>query len=61
MIRDNIPCPCGSGKPSWWAVDARGIELARVCTACLKEKMAQYRPDVLTEPDYWTDEPVEAE
>jgi hypothetical protein len=55
------PCSCGSGKPSWWAKDARGIELARVCEDCEKEKLSKYRPDVLTNPNYWADEPIEDE
>lgn len=55
------PCPCGSGKPSWWAKDARGIELARICVDCQERKMARYRPEVLTNPSYHADEPIEAE
>jgi hypothetical protein len=53
------PCPCGSGKQSWWENDARGIPLCRVCDKCRKEKLSRFRPDVLTDPRYWTDEPVE--
>jgi hypothetical protein len=55
------PCPCGSHQPSWWEKDARGIELARVCEVCKDEKMARYRPDVLTDPNYWHDEPIDAD
>lgn len=55
---DNL-CPCGSGEHSWWEHDARGIPLCRVCDKCRKEKLGRYRPDVLTDPNYWTDEPVE--
>jgi hypothetical protein len=58
-IYDRKPCPCGSGKPSSWQHDARGIPLRRTCETCHDEKMAEYRPDVLTDPSYWTDEPVE--
>ena len=25
------PCPCGSGKDSYWQLDARGIPLRRTC------------------------------
>jgi hypothetical protein len=53
------PCPCGSGFPSQWEYDARGIPLCRVCVKCVEEKLAGFRPDVLTDPNYWTDEPVE--
>jgi len=55
------PCPCGSGKDSQWQVDARGIELCRTCPKCHKEKMARYRPDVLSDANYWADEPIEPE
>lgn len=53
------PCPCGSGEYSWWEYDARGIELARVCEKCVKEKLAGYRPEVLSNPNYWADEPID--
>lgn len=60
-MTDVRPCPCGSGLPSRWAHDARGIELCRTCEACHERKMAGYRPDVLTDPNYWADEPIEEE
>ena len=53
------PCPCGSGKPSWWEHDARGIPLARVCERCRRSKLAKFRPDVLSDPNYWADEAIE--
>lgn len=55
------PCPCGSGQESWWENDARGIPLARVCEKCRAEKLSRYRPDVLTDGQYWADEPIEEE
>lgn len=55
------PCPCGSGKPSWWEHDARGIPLARVCTDCRKAKLKGYRPEVLTDPSYEADETIDPE
>lgn len=55
------PCPCGSGEDSYWQYDARGIELCRTCPKCHKEKMARYRLDVLTDSNYWADEPIEAD
>lgn len=54
-------CPCGSGKDSWWENDARGIPLARVCTKCRKNKLARYRPEVLTNPNYLADEAIESD
>ena len=58
------PCPCGSGQPSRWQHDARGIELCRTCPECHALKMARYRPDVLENsgydaPDLGDDEPLE--
>ena len=44
---------------SWWEYDARGIPLCRVCDICRKAKLAKYRSDVLSDPDYWHDEPIE--
>jgi hypothetical protein len=29
------------------------------CEDCHDRKMAGYRPDVLTDPAYWTDEPID--
>lgn len=58
---DTRPCPCGSGLPSNWTYDARGIEMARVCARCEKEKLSQYRSDVLTDPNYWHDEDIDAD
>jgi len=53
------PCPCGSGEVREEQYDARGIFLCFTCTECEARKLAQYRPDVLTDPDYWHDEPIE--
>jgi hypothetical protein len=33
---------------SWWVYDAKGIPLCRVCNECEKEKLARYRPEILT-------------
>ena len=49
------------GDGSWWAKDARGIELCRVCEKCETNKLARYRPDVLTDSQYLADEPIEEE
>ena len=43
----------------WAEYDARGIFLCYVCDECVKEKLARYRPDVLSDPNYWHDEPIE--
>jgi hypothetical protein len=52
-------CSCGSGKPKSAQYDARGIFLTNTCEDCHDRKMAEFRPDVLTDPDYWTDEPID--
>jgi hypothetical protein len=54
-------CDCGSGLPSYWEYDARGIELCRACNKCRKRKLSHYRPDVLTDPNYWALEPTDEE
>lgn len=52
-------CPCGSGLDSRWEYDARGIPLCRACDRCRDVKLNGFRPDVLTDPSYWADEPIE--
>lgn len=54
-------CPCGSGELSWWECDARGIELCRACPACRAGKLKGYRPEVLSNPNYTCDEPIDGD
>lgn len=54
-------CPCGSGLHRRPRYDARGIFLCYTCEKCHDAKMARYRPDVLTDPNYWADEAIEAD
>jgi hypothetical protein len=47
---------------SWWARDAQGIELCRVCPECEEAKLSRYRPEILSgysQAD--VDEPIEPE
>jgi len=54
------PCGCGSKESSWWALDAQGIEIARVCSHCQERKLSGYRPEILTGYDQSdVDEPIE--
>jgi hypothetical protein len=53
------PCHCGSGLEREARYDARGIFLTYVCEKCEKEKLSHFRPDVLTDPNYWHDEPID--
>lgn len=53
------PCDCGSGEYREAEYDARGIFLCYACWKCRKQKLAKYRPDVLSDPDYWHDEPID--
>ncbi len=53
------PCPCGSGKDSYWQNDARGIPLCRTCDTCHDEKMKRYRPEVLNDSNYYADECID--
>lgn len=52
-------CPCGSGERAYTELDARGIFLCFACNKCREEKLSHFRADVLTDPDYWHDEPIE--
>lgn len=56
-----MTCTCGSGKESIWIYDARNIPLARVCHDCKEEKLSRFRPEVLNNPNYEADEPIEPE
>ncbi len=53
------PCTCGSNLPRRAAYDARGIFLTYVCDQCETDKMSRYRSDVLTDPNYEADEPID--
>lgn len=46
---------------SWWEYDARGIPLCRVCSKCRPEKLSRYRPEVLNNPNYVANEPIDEE
>jgi len=46
---------------SWEEYDARGIYLCRVCEKCEEAKLSMYRQDVLTNPNYEADEPIESD
>jgi hypothetical protein len=55
---------CLGGIPSdefsWWARDAQGIELCRVCDRCEREKLSRFNPWVLSGYDQSdVDEPIE--
>lgn len=53
------PCSCGSKLPRRENYDARGIFLTFTCDKCEAERLGMFRPDVLTDPNYWADEPIE--
>jgi hypothetical protein len=46
-------------QESWAEYDARGIFLCYVCDICKKERLSEFRPDVLTDPNYWSSEPID--
>lgn len=58
-LYDTKPCPCGSGLPSSWMTDARGIPLRRTCDTCHEAQMNKYRPQVLSNPNYSACEQIE--
>jgi hypothetical protein len=55
------PCWCGSGLPQRELFDARRIYCGRVCDKCEDGVKAKYRPEIFTDPNYETDEPIEDE
>jgi len=52
-------CQCGSGQIAEPQYDARGIYLTACCNKCRNERLAQFRAEVLTDPNYECDEPIE--
>lgn len=54
-------CPCGSGRAREEVRDAHGIFLAFVCDDCRDERLSGFRSEVLTDADYWHDEPLDDE
>lgn len=52
-------CSCGSGEFPEAVYDARNIFVAYVCDKCREKRLSVYREDIFTDPDYWTDEPVD--
>ncbi len=50
------------GDGSWWAHDAQGIELCRVCETCEQAALSRYRPEIIEGYDqHDVDEPIEPE
>ena len=47
------------GQGTWDEYDARGIYLTKVCDNCVEAKLEPFRKDVLTNPAYECDEPIE--
>ncbi len=54
-----MTCSCGSGLSREAQHDARGIFLTFTCAKCHERRMREFRSDVLSDPDYWHDEPIE--
>jgi hypothetical protein len=52
-------CECGSGEIRQAEYDARGIFLVYACGKCRQRKLSHFRPDVLSDPNYWADEQIE--
>ena len=50
-----------SRNDRWEETDARGIFLCFVCDICEKEKLSKYRPEVVTDPNYWASEFIDEE
>jgi len=50
---------CDSGKYHEAVYDARGIYCGKVCEDCEAELRQQFRPEIFTDSQYQTDEPIE--
>ena len=46
-------------RESWLATDARGIPIGKVCSECEQERLSRYRPEVLNDCNYDSDEPID--
>jgi hypothetical protein len=46
-------------QDTWAEYDARGLYLEKVCDLCVKYKLSKYRPEVLTDGNYESHEPIE--
>jgi hypothetical protein len=55
----DLTCMCGSGKQKRALYDARGIFLTYACTDCRTRKLAGFRAEVLRDPAYQADEPID--
>ena len=51
-------CSCGSGKPRYELVDARGIFCGYVCVDCEAAKRARYRSEIFENSQYECDEAI---
>lgn len=58
-VPECMRCDCGADKAFDRLYDARGIYCCRYCDACESAKRAEFRADVLTDPNYWHDEPID--
>ena len=52
-------CSCGSGQSRYDLTDARGIFCCYVCDICKPSKASRYRIEVLEDPNYDHDEPLD--
>ena len=52
-------CLCGSGQSRQSLFDARGIFCCYVCEICKVSKASRYRIEVLEDPTYDHDEPLD--
>lgn len=54
-------CNCGSDLESETISDARGIYIGRMCRECRAQCLAGFRPEILNDPGYKVEEPIERE
>jgi hypothetical protein len=60
MKRYKNNCPyCDIAMISEVRYDAKGLFLTYACDKCWKQEKKRYRSDILSDPNYWHDEPID--
>ena len=61
MRGNKAECPRCGARPAFMSelYDARGIYCGSACEECMPDLTLEFRPEVLSDPNYECDEPVE--
>lgn len=65
MTREQLQAHLSSHtkENSWWLLDAKGIEVTRVCAECIGAVKSRYKPEIFDVNQYENvvEEPIEPE